>query len=157
MTYLIGANDKPSLEELVHFGVKGMHWGVRKSSTPGVSRSVDRDARKDAQEFARAKVFFGEGAGTRRKLIKAMVESKSKNNFNYKKAFDKHLADQDLSKHVDKAKGERRRKDVKKGVGKTVRGTRHVLMVIHSMHLPLLLSVWVELFGLIKLALTNLY
>lgn len=25
--------EKPSLEELVHFGIKGMHWGSRKKST----------------------------------------------------------------------------------------------------------------------------
>lgn len=128
MTYLIGADDKPSLEELVHFGVRGMHWGVRKSRTPGVSARTDREAKKDAQEFARARAFFGEGAGTRRKLIKGIVEGKSKRDPAYKKAFDKHLADQDLATHVEKAKGERRRKDVKKGVGKTVRGTRHVLL-----------------------------
>ena len=126
MTYLIGADDKPPLEELVHFGVRGMHWGVRKNRD-GVSRSVDRDAQKDAKEFARAKVFFGEGAGTRRKLIKATVEAKSKKDPNYKKAFDKHLANQDFETHVSKAKGERRRKDVTKGTAKTARGIRHII------------------------------
>lgn len=39
---------------LAHHGVKGMKWGVR------------RHARKDAKEMARAKMFHGEGAGTRR-------------------------------------------------------------------------------------------
>lgn len=38
MTYLIGANDKPPLEELVHFGVRGMHWGVRKARPAGSGR-----------------------------------------------------------------------------------------------------------------------
>lgn len=118
----------PTREEaLAHFGVKGMHWGVRKSRTPGVSSRTDREARKDAQEFARAKAFFGEGAGTRRKLIKATVEGKSKKDPAYVKAFQKHLAEQDMSKHVEKARSERRRKDVKKGTGKFVRGTRHIL------------------------------
>ena len=114
-------------EALAHFGVKGMHWGVRKSSTPGVSRGTDREARKDAEEFARAKAFFGEGAGTRRKLIKGTVEGKSKKDPAYKKAFDKHLADQDSSRHVSKAKGERKRADAKKTTGKFIRGTRHIL------------------------------
>lgn len=114
-------------EELSHFGVKGMHWGVRKARPNGVSRSVDRDAQKDAKEFARAKQFFGEGAGTRRKLIKATVEGKSKRNPAYKKAFDAHLSGQDSSKHATKAKSERKRKDIKKSAGKGIRGTRHIL------------------------------
>lgn len=118
----------PTREEaLAHFGVKGMRWGVRRSSTPGVSSRTDREARKDAQEFARAKVFFGEGAGTRRKLIKATVEGKSKKDPSYAKAFQKHLTEQDTSTHASKARAERKRKDIKKGVGKTVRGTRHIL------------------------------
>jgi hypothetical protein len=72
-------------------------------------------------------VFYGEGAGTRRKLIKATVEGKSRQDPNYKKAFDKHLADQDSSVHASKAKSERRRKDASKATGKAVRGVKHVL------------------------------
>lgn len=116
--------------ELTHHGVKGMKWGVRRSDGgggSGVSRKTSRDAKKDAQEFARAKMFYGEGAGTRRKLIKAKVESKSKANPDYKKAFDSHLNSQDMSKHADKARGERKRKNVKKSAGKGIRGTRHIL------------------------------
>jgi hypothetical protein len=80
-----------------HIGVKGMRWGVRKDRAPGVSREVDRHARKDAHEFARSKAFFGEGAGTRRKLIKQTVEGKTKNIPGYKQAFDHHLSRQDTS------------------------------------------------------------
>lgn len=113
--------------DLKHYGVKGMHWGVRKARPNGVSRSMDREARKDAKEFARAKQFYGEGAGTRRKLIKARVEGKAKKNPAYQRAFDAHLANQDSSKHAAKAQSERKRKDVKKSVGKGIRGTRHIL------------------------------
>lgn len=113
--------------ELMHFGVKGMKWGVRHDGPAGVSSSTNRVAKKDAKEFARAKAFYGEGAGTRRKLIKQTVEGKKARSTDYAKAFDHHLAKQDSSKHVDKARSERKRKDVKKGVGKAVRGTRHVL------------------------------
>lgn len=112
-----GDEGKPSLEELAHHGVKGMKWGVRK----------DREARKDAEEFARAKLFYGEGAGTRRKLIKAQVEGKSKQDPLYKEAFEHHLANQDLSKHADKARSERKRKNARKSTAKTARGVRHVL------------------------------
>lgn len=112
---------------LVHYGVKGMHWGVRHDHPSGVSKKTDREARKDAHEFARAKQFYGEGAGTRRKLIKATVEGKSKRDPSYKEAFDRHLANQDMSEHAAKARSERKRKNAKKSVGRGVRGTRHVL------------------------------
>jgi hypothetical protein len=115
------------LTELVHYGVKGMKWGVRHDGPPGVSRSTNRTAKKDAKEFARAKQFFGEGAGTRRKLIKATVEGKSKNDPAYKKAFDHHLGQQDMSIHASKAVAERKRKNIKKSAGKGIRGTRHIL------------------------------
>lgn len=98
------------VESMEHSGVKGMKWGVRRTN---------RSARKDAQEFARAKQFFGEGAGTRRKLIKAQVEGKSKNNPAYAKAFQEHLSKQDTSKHASKAVSERRRKDVAKSTKQT--------------------------------------
>jgi hypothetical protein len=100
----------PEEDFLAHYGVKGMHWGQRKRPE-GVSRGTNRLAKKDAKEFARAKMFYGDGAGTRRKLVKAKVESHSKANPNYKKAFDQHLQDQDLGKHAEKATGERKRKD----------------------------------------------
>ena len=68
--------------ELFHYGVKGMKWGVRKTQ---------KQAKKDAKEFARAKMFYGEGAGTRRKLIKNTVQERSKDPV-YKKAFDEALS-----------------------------------------------------------------
>jgi hypothetical protein len=98
---------------LSHYGVLGMKWGVRKERTTGVSRKVDRDAKKDANEFARAKMFYGDGAGTRRKLIKAKVEEKSNRSSEYKKAFDEHISRQDMSKHADKASSERKSVDRK--------------------------------------------
>lgn len=119
---------KPSLEELTHFGVKGMRWGVRKADGPaGVSRKTSKEAKKDAQEFARAKMFYGEGAGTRRKLIKGTVEGKSRKDPMYKKAFDYHLNAQDMSSHASKARGERKRKNVANSTKKTARGVGHIL------------------------------
>lgn len=115
-----------NLDELLHYGVKGMKWGVRHDPN-GVSRRTNREARRDAQEFARAKMFYGEGAGNRRKLIKATVEAKSKKDPSYKKAFDQHLANQDMSKHASKARSERKRKNVKNSTAKTARGVRHIL------------------------------
>lgn len=130
MTTVIG-EVKPDLEELaevlVHFGVKGMKWGVRHDRPDGVSRGTNREAKKDAHEFARAKMFYGESAGTRRKLIKATVEAKSKRDPSYKKAFDHHLANQDMSTHASKARGERKRRNIKNSTAKTTRGISHYL------------------------------
>lgn len=112
---------------LEHYGVKGMKWGVRKSDVDGVTRKVSREAGKDAKEYARAQMFFGEGAGTRRKLIKATVAQKSKRDPSYKKAFDQHLGSQNMDKHVSKAKSERRRKDITSKSGKTARGVHRQL------------------------------
>ena len=101
-------------EFLAHYGVQGMKWGVRRS------------AKRDANESARAKLFYGEGAGTRRKLIKAKVESRSRD-ANYKAAFDHYMSKQDLGKRATQATSERRRKDVVKGTAKTARGVHRQL------------------------------
>lgn len=101
-------------KELYHYGVKGMKWGVR------------RQARKDAKEYARAKMFYGEGAGTRRKLISNTVKQRSKDP-EYKKEFDKALANQDMAKHATKAKRERKRKDVGNATAKTGRGIINIV------------------------------
>lgn len=117
---------KPTLDEaLAHFGVLGMKWGVHR--VEGVARSTNKQAAKDAEEFARAKQFYGEGAGTRRKLIKAKVEGTSRRDPAYAKAFQEHLARQNSADHAAKARGERKRKDVVKGTAKTARGIRNVL------------------------------
>ena len=57
--YKKGHNKRMGHSELMHYGVKGMKWGVR------------RRARHDAKEFTQAKMYYGDGAGNRRKLIKA--------------------------------------------------------------------------------------
>ena len=112
-------NDLQTEEFLEHFGIKGMRWGIRNDDRGGASRGTDRAAAKDAKEFARAKLFFGEGAGTRRKLIKATVEAKKKKDPTYAKAFDRHLNNQDLSKHASKARSERSRKNKGKAAKQT--------------------------------------
>lgn len=115
MTERYFGSEKPDLDDLLHYGVKGMKWGVRKdrrtSSGTTVSRKTDRQAKKDAQEYARAKAFYGQGAGTRRKLIQQTVDGRSKNTPGYKEAFQKHLDSQDTSRHASKAVSERRRRD----------------------------------------------
>ena len=87
---------------LEHFGVKGMKWGVR------------REARKDAKESARAKMYYGEGAGVRRRNINAIVKQKSKDP-TYKAEYEKAYAKQDLSKARRSAQRQRTVTDKTKG------------------------------------------
>lgn len=113
--------------ELSHYGVKGMKWGVRRTREQLGRARTNRMAKKDATESAKAKMFYGEGAGTRRKLIKAKVESRSEARAGYREAFDAALKNQDMAKRASQAKGARRRADISKGARKTARGIGHVL------------------------------
>lgn len=112
--------DKDVEDILEHFGIPGMHWGIKNERLPGVDRSTHIDAHKDAKEFARAKQFTGVGAGNRRKHINSTVASKKMHSTGYSKTFDMALAGQDVSKHVEKAKAERKRKDASYKTKKTV-------------------------------------
>lgn len=61
-------------------------------------------------------MFYGEGAGNRRKMIKAKVDQRSKDAA-YKKAFDNH---------VSNTNREKRGQDVKNSAGKTAREIRNL-------------------------------
>lgn len=77
-------------KQLYHHGILGQRWGVRSFQNENgaytdegklrykVGFGTRHKAKKDAKEFARAKMFYGEGAGNRRKLIKATVSERSK-------------------------------------------------------------------------------
>lgn len=117
---------------LVHHGVLGMHWGRRGASTvhPSLAHihpKTLKEASKDAEEFTRAKLFYGEGAGTRRKLIKATVETKKKRDSHYAKAFDHYVSQTNLHIRANQARRERKRKDTTGYVKKTARGVKQIL------------------------------
>jgi len=110
---------------LAHYGVRGMRWGKSKSGS-STSRKTNREAGKDATEFARAKMYYGEGAGVRRRLINNAVKSKSKDPA-YKEAFDRNLDTQDLAKRGSEARSKRARTDAVNGTKKTTRGVINVM------------------------------
>ena len=112
---------------LAHHGIKGQKWGVRRfqnkdgTLTELGRKRLAKEASQDAKEYARAKMYYGKGAGNRRKLIKASVEQKMKDK-NYKDAFDKALADQDMAKRASEARVKRKVEDTKDSTAKTARG-----------------------------------
>ena len=102
--YKKGSNKRMGHSELMHYGVKGMKWGVR------------RRARRDAKEYTLARMYYGEGAGNRRKLIKARS----------KDPFYKAVAKTDMSKRASQAQRQRGRKNARNATGKTVRGVGNI-------------------------------
>lgn len=103
--------DDISDDELVHFGVLGMKWGVRKDDDPGVSRKLNRLVDKDVKKWADAKMYYGKGAGTRRKLLKAELDKKRKDLPGYADLFDKKSQNADFAGSAKKATAERKVRD----------------------------------------------
>lgn len=81
-----------------------------------------RQARLDAREYARAQMFYGEGAGVRRKLIQATVDSRAHQDPAYARSFHQELASQDMAEHARKAQTERHRKDRSAALSRNVKG-----------------------------------
>ena len=74
--------------------------------------NVTRDAKRDAEEYMKAKMYYGKGAGNRRKAIKNKVMAK-KTDPEYAKAFDAEYSKLDPAKYASGVNKERRINDGK--------------------------------------------
>lgn len=97
--------------------------------------STQSMARKDANDYAFAKLYYGEGAGTRRKLIKATVEAR-KMNPEYQRAFDQEYELIDMSVIAQKVNRARmladRKMDLQAGTKKFARWAKPLAGTILS-------------------------
>jgi hypothetical protein len=84
--------------------------------------NITKLASKDAAEWARAEMFFGEGAGTRRKLLWADIYQKFEHVPEYHEAFLKSYGSQNMAEHAIKAAKERKHIDRMAKAGKNVKG-----------------------------------
>lgn len=98
-------------DDIYHYGVKGMKWGVRKTRY---------EARRDAKKYVKAKMFYGEGAGNQRKLLNANLKPKMKDPL-YKSFFDEAVANADTAAAARQARAKRGALDTKKKVKRVIR------------------------------------
>lgn len=84
--------------------------------------NVSKKARKDAAEYAAAYVAHGEGAGTRRRLIRATVDHRASTIPGYLAAFNEAILEQDMAKLASDAKRARKVKDIGNSVSKNAKG-----------------------------------
>lgn len=83
--------------------------------------NLNKMVMKDAAEWARAEMFFGEGAGTRRKLLNAEIAQKGTTIPGYAEAFEEAYSMQDMAEHALKATKERRHIDRTAAVSKNAK------------------------------------
>lgn len=85
------------------------------------NRTVQKKAAKDAHEYAAAYMAYGEGAGTRRKLIEGTVGYSAEFMPGYREAFEAEHSKQNMEKHAKNAKNSHRTKTAVKAVSRNTK------------------------------------
>lgn len=83
--------------------------------------NIRKMAETDAFNWARAEMFFGQGAGIRRRLLWNEIDSKMARIPNYEPLFQKAYGKQNMAEHALKAAKERKAIDRKVAIGKNAR------------------------------------
>lgn len=88
------------------------------------NKKLQNMATKDASDWARAEMFFGEGAGIRRRHLEAQIKEKRNDIPNYKEWFDFAYSRQNMAEHAIAAAKERKKIDAMASAGKNFRAIR---------------------------------
>jgi hypothetical protein len=86
---------------------------------------LEKIAKQDAEDYGLALMFFGEGAGTRRKLISAVVDQKVNDIEGYAEAFDNAFGQLDQMEMAERALAERKKIDRAAKAGKNIRALKN--------------------------------
>lgn len=85
---------------------------------------IEKMAAKDAHEYGLAQMFFGQGAGTRRKLIEAVIEERIATVPGYEVALDTAYSKLSQIEMAEKAIAERKKIDGIAKAGKNLRALK---------------------------------
>jgi hypothetical protein len=104
-------------------------------------KNLDKLAKKDAFAWARAEMFFGEGAGIRRKLLNAQIEDRMAKIPGYVERFNDFYAQQNMADHAIAAAKERKHIDM---IVKAKRNGKGLLRGNKNQMVGLVLAGWVS-------------
>lgn len=85
---------------------------------------LEKEAAKDAEKWMAAEMFYGEGAGTRRKLTWAEIQGKGMDDDGYIEAFEAAYAKLDMTKFAEMAVKERKSIDRAAKAGRNFRAIK---------------------------------
>lgn len=86
---------------------------------------IEKMAQQDAEKWAAAEMFYGEGAGTRRKLVGAELEARFAKIPGYAEAYDAAYAKLDMNKFAQAAIKERKAIDRAAKAGQNFRAIKN--------------------------------